>query len=149
MANFISEDDIEQALLAKLNRQFGFQLLNCYTKDPNNLQDSSNRQDKKDVIFRDRLIAACTRLNPDIPSKVINSVVDRVMNRRGAMSSIAANRELDLLIRDGVPVEFEDERGIKQNETVRLIDFNDSKNNQYLAVSQLWIKSTSQGAKTV
>ena len=148
MANFISEDDIEQALLEKLNRQLGFELLNCYTKDPNDLQDRSLRQDKKDVIFRDRLTAACTRLNPGIPSQEIDRVVDRITNRRGAMSSIAANRELDLLIRDGVQVEFEDERGIKQNETVRLIDFNDSKNNQYLAVSQLWIKSTSQAAKT-
>lgn len=148
MANFISEDDIEQALLEKLNRKLGFELLNCYTKDPNDLQDRSLRQDKKDVIFRDRLTAACTRLNPGIPSQEIDRVVDRVTNRRGAMSSIAANRELNELIRDGVPVEFEDERGIKQNETVRLIDFNDSKNNQYLAVSQLWIKSTSQAAKT-
>ena len=34
MANFISEDDIEQALLEKLNRELGFELLNCYTKDP-------------------------------------------------------------------------------------------------------------------
>lgn len=148
MPNFISEDNIEKALLNRL-KAFGFELLNCYTENPEDLNDRSNRQDKKDVIFRDRLTAACLKLNPNIPDREIEKVVEQITNRRVAMSPIAANRELDKLIRDGVPVEFEDEPGIKQHETVRLIDFNDSQNNQYLAVSQLWIKSTGQELKAV
>ena len=147
MPNFISEDDIEQALLEQLKTKFKFELLNCYTKKADDLNDRSNRQSKKDVIFRDRLTAACIKLNPDIPQIEIDKVVERVANRRTAMSAIAANRELDKLIRDGVDIEFEDERGIKQQETVRLIDFDRPQENKYLAVSQLWIQSTGQAAK--
>jgi len=150
--NFISEDDIEQAILQKLDQQFGFALLNCYTSKPEDLNDKSNRSDKRDVILADRLKAACLRLNKGIPESVIDNVVEKVMERRGAMSPIAANQELDALIRDGVPVEFDDEQGKKQHERVRLIDFDnpatgDGATNDYLAVSQLWIKSIGHAPK--
>ena len=150
--NFISEDDIEQALLLKLNQQYGFELLNCFTSNPDTLNDGSNRSDKRDVIFADRLKIACIRLNPTIPENVIDDVVGKIMDRRGAMSAIAANRELHGLIRDGVSVTFDDSDGIKQTDTVRLIDFDnaetgDGSANDYLAVSQLWIKSVGQTPK--
>ena len=51
----ISEDDIEQATLQKL-KQYGFTLLNCYTAKAEDLNDGSNRQDKRDVILADRLV---------------------------------------------------------------------------------------------
>ena len=79
--NFISEDDIEQALLQKLNTQFGFKQLNCYTTKPEDLNDKSNRTDKRDVILGDRLKADCLRLNPTIPESVIDEVVERVLDR--------------------------------------------------------------------
>ncbi len=148
--NFISEDDIEQALLKKLNSQYGFNLLNCHTAQPEALNDGSNRKDKRDVILADRLKAACIRLNPEIPESVIDGVVEQVTDRRAAMSAIAANRELYDLIRDGVPVTFEDEQGIKQNEYVQLVDFDHpgpEGPNEYLAVSQLWIKAMGQTPK--
>ncbi len=147
---FISEAAIEQAILEKLNRECGFKLLNCFTHAPEDLNDGSGRNDKRDVVFADRLKAACVRLNPDMPETVIDGAVSQVMDRRAAMSAIAANRELDDLIRDGVPVEYEDARGLKHHARVRLIDFDAGAQtgaNEYLAVSQLWIKSVGQAPK--
>ncbi len=51
MPNFISEDQIEKALLQKLRKQFDYELLNCYTSNPENLNDRSKRTDKRDVIL--------------------------------------------------------------------------------------------------
>jgi type I restriction enzyme, R subunit len=56
------------------------------------------------------------------------------------MSSIAANRELDGLIREGISTDYENSQGRTEKVRVYIIDFNDSSNNEYLAVSQLWIK---------
>ncbi|PPI80860.1 type I restriction endonuclease subunit R [Marinobacter flavimaris] len=148
MASFISEDNIEQALLQRLQHIHGFNVLDCYTAKPEDPNDGSHRADKRDVIFPVELKTACLELNPDIPESKIDEAIERVMNRRGAMSPIAANRELYDVIRDGVPVQFDDERGIKQHEKVRLVHFDDPKQNRWLAVSQLWIKSVGQAPKS-
>ncbi|WP_019606517.1 type I restriction endonuclease subunit R [Teredinibacter turnerae] len=153
MANFISEDDIEQTLLQQLQHIHGFDVLDSFTAKPEDLNDGSNRSDKRDVILSDRLREACIRLNPTIPPEVIDTqVLAKVCDRRATMSAINANRELDKLIRQGVQVEFEDSDGVKQQEDVKLIDFNEGntkqnqsqRHNHYLAVQQLWIKSSVQ-----
>jgi len=140
MPNFISEDDIEQAILDKLHRQFGYEVLNCYTVDPGDLNDGSNRTDKRDVIFGDRLRKAALQLNQDIPESVVDEAMAKLMDKRHAMSPVAANREIDGLIRDGIPVVFEDTEGKTRHERVRVIDFHDAGKNRFLAVSQLWIR---------
>lgn len=142
MPNFISEDAIERAILKRLKEQFGYELLNCHTAEADDLNDRSGRDNKRDVIFGDRLKEAAIRLNPGIPESAIDEALAKLSDKRYAMSPIAANREVDGLIRDGIPVEFENAQGRKEQERVRVIDFDDPERtkNRYLAVSQLWIK---------
>ena len=56
------------------------------------------------------------------------------------MTLVAANQEVYNLLRDGIPVEFDDSRGQLQKERVYLINFNEPEKNSYLAVTQLWVK---------
>ena len=72
--------------------------------------------------------------------KAIDEALAKLSDKRYAMSPIAANREVESLIRDGIPVEFENAKGKKEQERVRVIDFNNPEQNRYLAVSQLWVK---------
>lgn len=139
MPNFLSEDQIEQALLQKLQFEHGFEVLNCHTEDAAALNDRSNRTDKRDVILLDRVREAAVRLNTNTPAEVIERALETLTNRRQAMSLIAANRELDGLIRDGIPATWEDANGERRDDPVKLIDFKSRENNDWLAVSQLWI----------
>jgi type I restriction enzyme R subunit len=75
MPNFISEDQIEQALVQKLHYLHGFDSLDCYTEDPEDLRDGSGRAHKRDVILVDRVKEAAIRMNPDIPAKAIARVL--------------------------------------------------------------------------
>jgi type I restriction enzyme R subunit len=147
MPNFLSEDDIEQAMVQRLQHLYGYDALNCYTTDAADLNDGSGRSDKREVIFYDRLKAAAIELNPDIPESAIEDALRSVCDRRQAMSLIPANRELDSLIRDGVRVSFKDDEGRVRHARVKLIDYDRPDNNQYLAVTQLWIQSTGATAK--
>ena len=140
MPNFISEDQIEQALLQRLQHLHGFDSLDCYTEDPEDLNDGSHRANKRDVILVDRVKEAAVALNPNIPTKAIDEALEKLLDRRQAMSLVAANREIYDLLRDGIPVEFDNAKGQKQQERVRLIHFNEPDKNRYLAVTQLWIR---------
>ncbi len=47
MPNFISEDEIEQAMVQRLQHVHGYDALNCFTTGPADLNDSSGRTDKR------------------------------------------------------------------------------------------------------
>ncbi len=119
MPNFISEDQIERALVQKLQHLHDFETLNCYTETPEDLNDGSSRASKRDVIFVDRVKENAVRLNPDIPTKAIDDALEKLLDRRQAMSLVAANQEIYNLLRDGIPVEFDNPKGQKQHERVR------------------------------
>lgn len=146
--NFISEDDIEQALLQRLQHLCGFDTLNCFTAQPDDLDDGSGRSDKREVILANRVRAALERLNPQAPAHAVDQALAQLLQPRTAMSLVAANREMDGLIRDGVPVTYKPESGPQAGQTVterlRVIDFDApdprAGRNHYLAVSQLWIR---------
>lgn len=86
MPNFISEDQIEQALLQRLQHQFGYDVLNCQTTDPEDLNDGSNRADKCDAVFTDRLRNGATRLNPKISESAIEDALSIFFEKRRAIS---------------------------------------------------------------
>jgi type I restriction enzyme R subunit len=136
-------------MVQRLQEAYDYDTLNCYTTDPADLIDGSKRTDKRDVILQDRLRAAAIALNPGIPESAIDDALKALCDKRQTMSSIAANREVDGLIRDGVRVEFKDEQGRNRKERVKVIDFSNptSPQNNFLVVTQLWIQSTGATAK--
>jgi type I restriction enzyme R subunit len=146
--NFISEDDIEQGLIQRLQHLCGFNALNCHTAQPDDLNDGSGRADKREVILASRLRAAVERLNPQAPAQAIDQAMAQLLMPRTAMSLAAANREMDALIRDGVPVTYKPEAGpqagLTVTERLRVIHFDEpdpeAGHNDYLVVSQLWIR---------
>jgi len=148
LANFISEDQIERALLQRLQHGCGFDALDCYTAQAEDLNDGSDRTDKREVILAGRLRDAVRRLNPDIPSAAQEQAIAQLLQSRRAMSLVAANRDMDALLRDGVPVTYPlpdgPDRVRTVTERVRLIDFDQpdprAGRNHYIAVSQLWIR---------
>src|SRR5690349_11705818 len=121
MPNFISEDQIERALVEKLRRLYRFDSINCHTQDPEDLNDCSGRTNKRDVTLVDRVKEAALRLNPGIPVNVIEDALEKLLERRRAMSLVAANKEVYDLLRDGIPVEFDNAEGQRQQERVKLI----------------------------
>lgn len=143
MPNFISEDNIEQAIVQKLVKDYGYRAINCYTENPDDLNDNSGRTDKREVVFHDRLKAAALRLNPDLPEAAVDLALSQLTDPRGAMITIAANREIDTLIRDGIPVQYEGKDGRTEHGRVRVVDFSSSQaedKNEYLVVTQLWVR---------
>ena len=47
MPNFISEDQIEQALLQRLQHELGYDVLNCHTTDPEEINDGETTAPSK------------------------------------------------------------------------------------------------------
>ncbi|MEE4329679.1 MAG: type I restriction endonuclease [Wenzhouxiangella sp.] len=104
MAAIITEDQIEQGIVQRLQHLYGYDALDCNTADPADLNYGSGRRDKREVILQDRLNRAAVALNPGIPEAAIDDALKQICDRRQAMTMVAGNRELEALIHDGVRV---------------------------------------------
>ena len=140
MPNFISEDDIEKALVQKLTTEYGWQALNCQTAYREDLNDGSGRTDKAEVLLYDRLRNAALRLNPTLPAAAVDLALAQLTDLRLALPLITANQEIDGLLREGIPVEYANAQGRKEHGRVRIIAWEEPDQNEFLAVTQLWIK---------
>ena len=98
------------------------------------------RENQSEIILQSHLRIAFKRLNPDLPPEAYTLAFEELTRDRSRLSMPAANREIYHLLRNGVKVHIPDpEGGGEKVETVRLIDWNNHTNNDFLLVSQFWL----------
>ena len=90
------------------------------------------------VVLEQRLRDALTRLNPDLPDAVLDDAF-RQLNRPEGPTLEARNRAFHRLLVDGVTVEYRTDEGAIRGAQARVIDFDDSANNDWLAVNQFTV----------
>jgi type I restriction enzyme R subunit len=96
------------------------------------------RETSGEVVLVARLRAALQRLNPSLPQEAIGAGVDELIRDRSAMSMEAGNREVYLLLKEGIKVSVPDKvHGGQKTERLRAIDWENPANNDFLLVSQL------------
>lgn len=134
MPNFISEDQIEKAILEVFVNNLGYRHINAQHTD------TTGRSSEQEVVLQPTLKKYLSKLNEGIPETVLDEVLEELCDQRNVLTPFMANKELWQLIREGKQVTFNDNNGRKVTERVRIIDFDEEKNNDYLVVSQLWIR---------
>lgn len=101
-------------------------------------EPAAERDSFADVVLVGRLRDAIWRLNPAMPEDAREDALRKVL-RVGTPSLTQTNRVFHAMLRDGVPVEYRREDGSIAGDHVRLVDFDNAKNNDWLAVNQFTI----------
>lgn len=96
------------------------------------------RQSFQEIYLWDRLITAGLRLNPTLAGELVDDAIKR-LERAESQNLIAENLRVWKLLVDGVPVEYRDDSGNVRTVPVKLIDFANPQNNDWLAVNQFTI----------
>ncbi len=135
--NPYSEDElIEQPAIALL-AEMGWETRNCYNEFDRRDGNPLGRQTKSDVVITARLQPALKRLNPDATPEAIAKAVEELTRSRSVMSGVEANREIYILLKDGVRVTVSDPSSDSETiEVLQVIDWETPENNDFLAVSQ-------------
>jgi len=92
----------------------------------------------RDVILAGRLRRALARLNPGLPPEALDEALRR-LTRLDAPSLVERNRAAHRLLVEGVTVEYRRTDGSIAGDQVRVIDFADPGNNDWLAVNQFTV----------
>lgn len=98
----------------------------------------AERVDFREVVLTGRLREKLTGLNQSIPATAIEDAIAQI-TRPNFPSLIQNNREFHRQLRDGVKVQFQQE-GETKADFVRIFDFENVDNNEFLAVNQFTIK---------
>lgn len=140
---FISEDDIEQSILKKIeDEKLGYNILKLDASPDKMdvLPDGTGRSDKKECVLPLVLWESLKRINPNIKESFLKEVYNSLIADYTDTDIIQSNYDLYKKVRDGVKVTFTNEKGVEDFTFVKLVDFDNPENNDFTAVSQMWIK---------
>ncbi len=143
----LTEDMIEKACIDRLcpNK---YDFINAYSEYNINLQieniqsinkGGTGRKTLKEVILPDILLSSLKEINPQIPEDTLQNIVHDLGAYISNKDLKDINYENYKLIKDGIRVEYE-LNGKKEQDTVRLVAFNNAYRNTFTIVSQMWIK---------
>lgn len=142
MRNFISEDDIERAILSKLKEApFEYDIITCDADpskrdDPN---DGTGRSSKRECVLPCVLEESLKRINPNIDEQYIKTIVKDLRRDFTGTDIVATNYKLYNQLRNGIKITVR-KNGKEDFDFVKLIDFDEPTNNTFTAVSQMWIQ---------
>ena len=110
MRNFISEDDIEQAILTKLKAEpFKYDILIC-DADPSkrdDLNDGTGRTSKKECVLPDVMLSSLKRINPTIEEDKIKEIVKTLRQDYSGTDVVDTNYKLYRQIRNNINITIE------------------------------------------
>lgn len=129
-----TESIVEQATLAWLET-LDYNIFSGYEIAPDTSQ--SERQDYHNVVLTNRLQIALETINPHIPFDAIQDAI-RKITRTETPILYENNRRFHQYLTDGVDVEYQQD-GQTQYKKVKIIDFEQVDNNDWLVVNQFTV----------
>lgn len=132
---FINESHIEEADIQFYLDELGYsEHINAWEKK------LVGRDTLKDVVLKDRLKHSLEKLNPHLPQESIEEALVELTKSRATLTPVMANKEIYELIKNGVQVTFKNEDGTEEEDYVKVIDFDQPDQNEFVVVSQLSIE---------
>lgn len=149
MGNDYSEDGlIEQTCMSLLQQQLEWEVANVYQGEAFGPNGTIGRDSEQDVLLRHRFLAAIRKYNPGLLEIAYTTAYETLKATDAAKSPADRNYDKYQLLLNGIPVNYKDERGrIVRNKRIRVFDFRDPYNNDFLAVQQLWVEGKSKRRK--
>lgn len=97
------------------------------------------RKSYREVTLKKRLKKALGRLNPQFNEKIIDTAVEEI-ERLGHPNVVIANKMFYEMLVQGVKVEVEDTHGERRGDFVKIFDFENPANNEFLVVNQFAVE---------
>ena len=140
MSNALNEDGYEHQCINWLK---GINWVWKYGPDiaPDGI--APERSSYKEVILGERLEAAIARINPGLPKDTIRSV-HQLLASPGETDLMRANEIIQGWFVNGISQRVRRGDGVETSELVRVIDFENIENNDFLAVNQFSIEHNSE-----
>ncbi len=140
-----SEDSlIEQTAIELFHNRLGWDTAIAYNKETFGTDSTLSRLTKQEIILKRSFFEKIKQFNPGLPEQAYTHAYERLLEDSSVKSLGELNQEKYFLLREGVPVDYTNDKGqLVKNKFVKVFDFEVPENNHFLAVRQLWIEGKS------
>lgn len=149
MANDYSEDQlIEQTCIDIFKNQLQWEIANVYQGETFDENGTIGRASEADVLLKNRFYQAIQKLNPNLPVQAYDLAYEIINSDDATKSLPDLNFEKHNFLKEGIPVTYKNDKGeIVRNKKIKVFDFDNVENNNFLAVQQLWVEGKSKRRK--
>ena len=124
-----SEDNlIEQTASELFYERLDWDITLAYNNETFGEDSTLGRLNKKEVILKRDLLKKLKEFNPDLPETAYNKAFEILTEETSTKSLAEINRDKYVMLKDGIPVEYTDDRGKIVTKRLRVFDFEDYEN---------------------
>lgn len=137
----LNEDTLVQVTTADyLRDELGWESVYAYNAETFGPDGTLGRLSDREIILTRYLLQALVRLNPGLPEKAYQEAVRQIVEAPITQNTLQINREKYELLKNGVQVQFRNDKGVLEKKRLRVFDFDEPENNHFLCVRELWIR---------
>lgn len=133
-----SEYELVEKPAINLFKSLGYEHQNCFNEKFGS-NGTLGRDTASEIVLKTRLKSSLLFLNPDITTEAIDLAIEELTKNRSTLNPIIANRDIYKMLKDGIKVSIRLPDGNEEVESVKVIDFDNTDNNDFFLASQFWI----------
>jgi len=139
MSHKYTEDALIEQATQDVLEELGWKVVSAWGNESFGENGLLGRETKNEVILSRYLLEALRTLNPDHPELAYEQAVELLSQNIADQTLGFINKEKSLLLKNGVPVSYTNDKGKLIKTKLKVFNFNDYSANHFLAVRQLEI----------
>jgi len=132
-----SEDGLIEQATQDVLEDLGWTVLTAWRNESFGSDGLLGRENKSEVILSRYLLEALEKYNPGLPKTAYMQAVELIEQNVADLTLGRINKLKYDLFKNGVPVSFTNDKGELVKKKLKVFDFKDPENNDFLAVRQL------------
>lgn len=132
-----SEDQLIEQATEDVLKALGWQVVTAWQNESFGEEALLGRDNKTEVVLERHLLAALKRYNPDLPELAYKRAMEKIVQKEAGKNLAQQNKTKYQLLKNGVEVSYSNDQGKTEKKTLRVFDYKDYTNNDFLAVRQL------------
>lgn len=140
MNNMTEDMLVQQTTTDYLHDKLGWDAVYAYNEETFGLYGTLGRKNDNEVVLTRHLKAALVKFNKDLPQQAYEDAVRQIVEYPATQSVLQINQDKYALLKDGVLVQYRDEKGDLIKQRLKVFDFEHPEENHFLVVRELWVK---------
>lgn len=140
MGKYSEDSLVQQTVINHFKYKLKWQIEYAYNTEVFGENGTLGRNSEKEVVLVRYLRQALENLNPDLPGDAYQNAINKIVENNISKTLLDINEEKYNLFKNGVEVEYKNDKGINEKKRLKIFDFDNYKNNHFLAVRELYIQ---------